>query len=127
MGSLGPIANSTTITMMKLLVFVLVFGAVVALADSLPYYSPGYGYSGYGRGYYGYRGGYGGYPRPFPSYGKRSADAEADAVAEALDYMSHRDKRSADAEADAVVEANPDPDPLFWSYGWGYRPIPRPY
>merc|ERR1712179_588792 len=112
-------------TNMKLFVFACL--VAMALADAEPkadadpyygYYGLGYhglGYGlrsyGYGLGHYGYAGlGHYGY------YGKRSADAEPTAAAEADRYYG---KRSADAEPTATADA--EADPYYGYYGHGYH------
>merc|ERR1712241_1125501 len=91
-----------------LLAVVALFAALAcALAEPEPEaYRGYYGYGGY-RGYGGYYGGYRGYYR-----GKRSADAEPK------------------AEADAVAEPNADADAWGYygrPYGYGHGYYGRPY
>merc|ERR1712013_490115 len=91
-------------TMMKLLISACL--VALALADAEPkadadpyygYYGLGYHGRGYGLRTYGY-----GYPHAYGHYG-------------------YYGKRSADAEPTAVAEAKPEADPYYGYYGLGYH------
>merc|ERR1711936_1396365 len=106
-------AEAATENMKLLIAFAIALFGVVSAEPGYGYYGRGYGYGGYRGGYHGY-GGYRGY------YGKRSADAEPGAEADAeptaaaepgYGYYGHYGyygKRSADAE------------PGYGYYGRGY-------
>merc|ERR1712227_1034782 len=145
MGSVGSTDQSCIIYTMKFLaVAITLVAAVSADADADAYYAPyfGLGAYAYGKsapcvnaanvpvpcagGYSAY--GYYGYPYAAHYYGKRSADAEPEADADAYygyyGYGAYRPygygypyryygKRSADAEADA------DPALFYNTYGYG--------
>merc|ERR1712013_900699 len=121
-------------TMMKLLISACL--VALALADAEPkadadpyygYYGLGYHGLGYGLRTYGY-----GYPHAYGHYGyygKRSADAEPTAVAEAkpeadpyaYGHYGYYGKRSADAGPAAAPEAEAAADPYYGYYGLGYH------